>query len=324
MNTVSLNTTAQNISVSRRASQPYNSADFGIALQSMYAPKGIEKTVGTPGDTDLKSMYVHVTAHQYHLPRSTRQAMSVDAYWEAEEKLDLSGDKREFYTDDKYVNVPVGLNELPELLDRLSEARRNGVSLRDALLEQSRKYTSQHIGKFVDINTCDSMWVNTETGDIEHVTTRQRRGQVYCGTTPAEHDLDITATLAIADDFATFMRYTYFRQDSDDPAAVNAILGEIKQMRYNTDRYVPLNDAEIAAHEGEVWKRYFEMLERKAEDALDTLLDMIDRHCGLVNDGLDMREDEDPEGIEESPLTADGIAARLSVNMADGISGIAV
>ncbi len=324
MNTITINSTTQNITANRRTTPAKETADFGIALQSLYAPKGIEKAVGSLGDTDLRSMYVHVSAHQYHLPRSTRQAMGVDAYWEAEEKLDLSGDKREFYTDDKYVNVPVGMNELPELLDRLSEAQRNGVSLKDALLEQSRRYTSGHVGKFVDINICDSMWVNTETGDIEHVTTRQRRGQVYCGATPAEHDLDITATLALADDLATFMRYTYFRQDSDDPAAVNAVLGEIKQMNYNTDRFIPLNDAEIEAHENDAWKSYFEMLERKAEDALDTLLDMIDKHCGLVDEGLDLREDETPDNIEESPLTADGIAARLSMNITDGITEMAV
>ena len=275
---------------------------FTEALSGVFAAKGIDKQLGALGDPDLKGMYVHVTAHKFHLSRATRQAMGADEFWDLQEELWHQGDKFEFYHDDKHVNVPIGCNELPDLLDRLQKACNDGISLKDALLEQSRKYTYDHVGKFVDIDICDSFWVDTETGDIDFVTEKQRRGEIYCGQSPAEYDLDMTAALAIADDFATFMRYTFFRKESDDPAAVNALLEEIKGMRYNTARYIPLNDAEIAAHEkNKDLDNYFSLLEAAAEAQLDELLDMIDRHFGIVEEGLEMRENAADNAQEDAP-----------------------
>jgi len=133
------------------------------------------------------------------------------------------------------VQVPVGKNELIELMEKMEKAAANGESLESVLRKQVDKHT-QNGSIPENVMTVDTFDIDPKTGEIKWVNAKINKSP---DKTMEDISSDDDIVWDLAYDLQQFMRYTFFKSEDDDPEEVAQILADIKarQSSKNTDRY---------------------------------------------------------------------------------------
>ncbi len=308
MNTVMINGTAQSIALSRRTEQPGSSADFGIALQSAFSYSEVRGVNAISSnalemlDDELEDMYVVSNAHKLQLVTGQSGIASMNEYDKAFDE------KREKYLElsqkGDCINVRIDPGKFSEFVEELQNGLANGDSLRDVLQKHFDSY-----GDVTHLNHGEFFTIDPDTGMVEvaHTKNRNAYGSV------ADSNMDILTSLAIADDLTTVMRYTYFKEKSDDPAKVQALINGICERSncYNTERFDPMWDDSVI-HSDEWYVMMQEKLgsdDEPRNDMVDSLLELLDRHFKAEQ----QRETENDD-FGSSSLTVAAMAAKIAVS----------
>lgn len=140
-----------------------------------------------------------------------------------------------------YMDIPV-VGDLNELLDNIEKDLANGETLRGAL----QNWIDKVVGKFfspgegvlnVGGNQADLITINPDTGEVVNSNPKSR-----CIVIGNIQDMDYATVKSEADDLATYLRYTVFKKETDNPEKVEALLEEIraKQSDYDISRFLPI------------------------------------------------------------------------------------
>lgn len=202
---------------------------------------------------ELRDMYTFST-----YGNSSKVDFHSDSYIEHMKKVKADG----------AVSILLGANESLTFMNDVEKALGNGLSLGDALQNQYDK----HADSLRCTDRFDELMIDPKTGEVVWSCSASR-GFLFDGINGA---IDYPTCRAIADDVATFLRYTAFPQETDDPVKVQRLIGEIKakQSSYDISRFDPSND----------WRNAKIPMTTKAEDvfkpksdnnAIDELLELI-------------------------------------------------
>ena len=275
---------------------------FAAALSAeikVYSVTAVEGTYGKVDEETVKNMYVRSKAHDYVTfvkdPFLMSDEEQTKEFFEAAElEARAINDIRGIHD---WSIIYIGFQELPAFLEKIQAGAANGIPLAD-VIQQQREDTVPREDMYTsrDGNAAhDLFYIDLAEGNVVDVTCMQDDGcETYAG-----YNFNLALMLSMADDITTFIRYTYFRQDSDDPAAVEAVLADIKANapNYNSDRYLrstldgikPMLPAEVIEAKAKYFKEhYHEFVERETKQ-FDELMEMIDRHFGITKYGLEWR-----------------------------------
>ncbi len=172
-------------------------------------------------DLDLSDMYI--SSHQHDL----------DEIVNNEDALLQLAQKRH-----SCIAIPVA-GDLKELMENIEQTLANGETLETVVQDRIQEYTYR-FGKDPTMMTgafSDTLYLDPITGEIIDSLPKSR-----CIIMSGLQEFDYAAVKSQADDFATFLRYTVYKQDSDDPEKIDALLSELKskQIGYDTSRFLPV------------------------------------------------------------------------------------
>lgn len=186
-------------------------------------------------DTLFSDMYVKSAAHFYGFTEEEKDTLSREEYLKISQR-NLSLLNR----DSSSLCVPVGAGELPRLMEDILSALSEGGTLEEALLAQIDRY-----GDTDGLQSkADLIWVNPENGEVTGAYRKERTVGVDEWKTLFEDD---EAVFALADDFASFIRYAVFALESDDPERVREFIDHLKNKQGYADylRYIEDMDSEV-------------------------------------------------------------------------------
>lgn len=187
------------------------------------AVKLTESAVSTPvySNEELNDMYVHSLYKQLDDLDSERSRFNADIKKARE---------------DGAISILLDANESLTFMNDIEKALADGLSFTDALQAQYDK----HIGDLRRNDRFDEILINPKTGDVVFSSSASR-GLIIDHTNIV---VDYPTCGAIADDLATFIRYTAFPEEGDDPAKVEQLISKIKakQTTYDISRFDPIND----------------------------------------------------------------------------------
>ncbi len=134
------------------------------------------------------------------------------------------------------IAIPIA-GDLKELMESIEQALSNGETFENALHDRIQEY-SDRFGKDPTMMTgafSDTLYLDPSTGEIIDSLPKSR-----CIILGGLQEFDYATVKSQADDFATFLRYTVYRQEGDDPEKVNALISELKtkQSEYDTSRFL--------------------------------------------------------------------------------------
>ncbi|MCH5206467.1 MAG: hypothetical protein J1F09_05895 [Oscillospiraceae bacterium] len=134
----------------------------------------------------------------------------------------------------EYMQVPV-TGDLKELMESIEKALADGETLQNALQNRIDKYVKE--GKVYGSCQTDLLLIDPDTGEVIDSLPKSR-----CIVFKNLQDLDRSTVKSQADDLATFLRYTVFKKETDDPEKVEALIAELKakQSDYDTSRFLPI------------------------------------------------------------------------------------
>ena len=201
-----------------------------------------------------------------------------------------------------YMDIPV-VGDLNELLDNIEKDLANGETLRGALQNWIDKCvkelcTSEKGALSVGGNQADLITINPDTGEVFNSNPKGR-----CIVIGNIQDMDYATVKSEADDLATYLRYTVFKKETDDPEKVEALLAEIraKQSDYDTSRFLPIFSSYGKQGEKNVkyWRELLELdkinwdgLSEEERDKLsDKLFDELMRILGEHYSSDDNKDD---------------------------------
>lgn len=211
---------------------------------------------------------------------------------------EASAERMKAAQDAGFIFVPV-LGDLNKLLDSIESDLANGETLRGAFenwTNECLKVYGRDYGMGGHI--ADMIFINPETGEVLDSIPK---GRCLVWSKKVQN-MDYAMAKAQADDLATYLRYSVFRQDDDDPDGADALIAEIraKQSEYDTSRFWPifssvgeqgLKNARYLAHALGLDKMKWESLSEEERDKLsdkltDELMEILDEHSSS-EDGND-------------------------------------
>lgn len=318
MNNIAINNTIQTFTASRRTTARTDGSDFGIALQGAFSyseARGVNAIASNALemlDVELEDMYVVSNAHKLQIATGQFGIISMNEYEKAVDNvrnkyLELSQAKN-------CIEVRIDPGKFSEFVEELQTGIANGDSLRNALQKHFDSY-----GDVTHLNHGEFFTINPDTGIVEvaHTPTRNVYGSV------ADKNMDILTSISIADDLTTVMRYTYFKEESDDPAKVQALIAGICERSdgYNTERFDTLWDGSVF-HQDEWYVMMQEKLGYDKEpknDMVDSLLELLDRHFKA-----EQQREAENDDFGSSSLTVAAMAAKIAVSKTNDNSTLAV
>ena len=137
-----------------------------------------------------------------------------------------------------FIYVPV-LGDLNKLLDSIESDLANGETLRGAFENWTNKCLKVFgPGYGMGNHIADMISINPDTGEVFNSSPKGRCLVLSKKT----QNMDYAMAKAQADDLATYLRYSVFRQDDDDSDKADALIAEIraKQSEYETSRFWPI------------------------------------------------------------------------------------
>ena len=197
-----------------------------------------------------------------------------------------------------FIYVPV-LGDLNKLLDSIESDLANGETLRGAFENWTNKCLKVFgPGYGMGNHIADMISINPDTGEVFN---SSPKGRCLVWSKKVQN-MDYAMAKAQADDLATYLRYSVFRQDDDDPEQAEALIAEIKakQSEYDTSRFLPifssvgeqgLKNAKYLIHALGLDKLKWESLSEEERDKLsdkltDELMETLGEHYSS-EDGKD-------------------------------------
>ena len=322
MNNIAINNTIQTFTASRKTiSAKAESSDFGIALQSAFSysePKGVnavKETTFLSFDDLLEDMYVISDAHKLEAPLAKIRGVSPNEYNSA--LNEISEKRLEIIRSGEGIKVRVDAGELPKLIEEIQTGLENGDSLRDVLQKHYDSY-----GDATQFNGKEWFYIVPETGEVKYAWEKHR--VVY--SSEAQMEMDRLSCYSIADDIATVLRYTYFKEETDDPTKVQALIDGIsaRSSQYSMERFDPRWDTTVYRTREEM-----ALLEQQYgacdcdgseyDDMIDSLLELLDRHFKA-----EQQREAENDDFGSSSLTVAAMAAKIAVSKTNDTSTLAV
>ncbi|MCM1166190.1 MAG: hypothetical protein NC299_02250 [Lachnospiraceae bacterium] len=225
-------------------------------------------------DFDFSDMYVRT--HQTSLEDLGKDVYAASRPW----------------ANPKYMQVPVA-GDLKELMESIEKGIADGKSLGDILQDRIDGYAKE-CGEegvaAVGSDTADLILVDPDTGKVVDSIPKGR----CIAFSKKIQNTDYSTVKSQADDLATFLRYTVFKKETDDPEKVDALITELKEKQsdYDAARFLPIFS--MAGEEGEKNAAYLLNLLGTDSDSLggdevDELMRIIAERCSADNgkdDGL--------------------------------------
>ena len=194
------------------------------------------------------------------------------------------------------MNVPVAGN-LKELMESIEKALADGETLQSALQNWEDKFVKEFNG--AGSVYADVLFINPDTGEVIDSLPKGR-----CIGLKNLSDLDRSTVKSQADDLATFLRYTVFKKETDDPEKVEALIAELKakQSDYDTSRFLPIFSS--VGDQGLENARYLEKLlgldkinwaglsEEERDKLSDEMIDELMRILGEHNSSDDNKDED--------------------------------
>ena len=198
------------------------------------------------------------------------------------------------------LEVPVA-GDMKELMECIEEALANGETLRSVLQNRIDKYAREcGIDGVVAVGGghADLIRINPDTGEVVDSHAKGR-----CIGLKKLREMDFSIVKSEADDLATFLRYTVFKKETDDPEKVEALIAELKakQSDYDTSRFLPIFSS--VGDQGLENARYLEKLlgldkinwaglsEEERDKLSDEMIDELMRILGEHNSSDDNKDD---------------------------------
>ena len=134
----------------------------------------------------------------------------------------------------EYMQVPVA-GDMKELMESIEKALADGETLQNALQNRIDKYVKEGEG-FGSCQT-DLLLIDPDTGEVIDSIPKSR-----CIGFGNLREMDSSIVKSEADDLATFLRYTVFKKETDDPEKVEALIAELKEKQsdYDASRFLPI------------------------------------------------------------------------------------
>jgi hypothetical protein len=318
MNPIAINNTIQTVMANRRTTAKTVGSDFGIALQGAFSyseVRGVNAIASNALemlDDELEDMYVVSEAHKLQMPMAQARKMPVEEYNKKFEEIWWRG--IEISKSGECVIVSLNAGEFPKFVEEIQNGVNNGDSLRDVL----QKHYDDHSG-IMQLGREENFYINPETGIVEYVDTKGRNV-----ISDAQNDIDCLTSYAIADDIATLLRYTYFKEEKDDPVKIQALISGICQRSngYNTERFNPIWDTSIE-HTDEWYLMMIDKVNNEdtsaCEDMIDLLLELLDRHFKA-----EQKRQAENDDFGSSSLTVAAMAAKIAVKKVSEVSTLTV
>ncbi len=218
------------------------------------------------------------------------------------------------WANQKYMQVPVA-KDLTELMESIEKGIADGKSLKDILQDRIDRYAKEcGIEGVVGVggDTADMILVDPDTGEVIDSLPKGR-----CVVLSKKiQDMDYSTVKSEADDLATFLRYTVFKKETDDPEKVSALISELKEKQsdYDTTRFLPIFSVvgEQGAKNVEYWLNLLgtdglnwdSLSEDEREEAADELLRIIAERYSSDNS----RDDDLLDEMEKMKSTSVGAA----------------
>ncbi len=218
MNSISTNLESKRI-YPRKSDKVTYKNDVAFASLISESPKSVESS---ENNFDFSDMYVRT--YQHSVEDAVKDLYAVSRPW----------------ANQKYMQVPVA-GDLKELMESIEKGLSDGESLRDILQNRIDKYAKEcGIEGVVGVggDLADIILVDPDTGKIIDSLPKGR-----CIVLSKEiQNMDFSTVKSQADDIATFIRYTVFKKETDDPEKVSALISELKEKQsgYDTSRFLPI------------------------------------------------------------------------------------
>lgn len=320
MNNIAINNTIQTFTESRKTTtKATGSSDFGIALQSAFSyseargVNAISSNALEMLDDELEDMYVVSEAHKLQMPMAQRSQLSPNEYKRAH--TEIREERKEILGSQRCIDIIIDEGKLTDFIEEIQNGLENGKSLYEVLQDHSEKYKEAD-----DLNGKEIFYIDPNTGSVEYVQTKNRCIHI----SPKQMDMDALTSYAIADDIATVLRYTYFREDTDDPVKIKTLISAIgeRSAGYNTDRFDSLWDTTVE-HSREwiamMHEKYWDEDSTEYDDMVDSLLELLDRHFKA-----EQKRDAENDDFGNSSLTVAAMAAKIAVSKTNDTSTLAV
>ena len=319
MNTTAINNTIQTFTTNHRTTAKNDGSNFDIALQGAFSYSEVRGVNAISSnalemlDNELEDMYVVSNAHKLQMPMAQSSQLSPNEYHRLcaeirETRKDILGSQR-------CVEVIIDAGELPKFIEEIQNGIENGDSLNNVLQNHRERYETAN-----DINGKEIFYIDPDTGSVEYVYTKNRCIHI----SPKQMDMDKLTSYVIADDISTILRYTYFKEEKDDPKKVQALISGISQRSggYNTDRFNPIWDTTVE-HSREwmamMHEKYWDEDSTEYDDMVDSLLELLDRHFKA-----EQKRDAENDDFGNSSLTVAAMAAKIAVSKTNDTSTLAV
>ena len=318
MNNIAINNTIQTVTASRKTTtKATGSSDFGIALQSAFSyseargVNAISSNALEMLDVELEDMYVVSNAHKLQKPLGMWGKISESEYSNSFEEIWQKG--IEIKRSNKCIPIALDEGELPEFVKEIQVGLADGKSLRDVL----QKRYNDH-GEIMGLCHKEVFYIDPDSGSVEFVDTKNRHtfnDKQFC--------IDKLTSYAIADDIATVLHYTFFKEETDDAIKVQTLISGIceRSMKYNTDRFDPQLDT--MAHTPEEWAiidaKYCDEEVTESDDMIDSLLELLDRHFKA-----EQKREAENDDFGSSSLTVAAMAAKIAVSKTNDTSTLAI
>lgn len=209
---------------------------------------------------------MYVRTHQTSVEEAVKDAYAASRPW----------------ANQKYLQVPVA-GDLKELMESIEKGLSDGESLRNILQNRIDRYAKE-CGEegvvAVGGDTADMILIDPDTGKVIDSLPKGR-----CIVLSKEiQNMDFSTAKSQADDLATFIRYTVFKKETDDPEKVSALISELKekQSSYDTSRFWPIFSmvGEQGKRNVEYWMKLLgtdcdNLSENKRDEMADELLKIL-------------------------------------------------
>ena len=245
------------------------SAQTGIVTPENFYDVIADKAPSIPSKDDFKDMYVTSAAHKYFYDNKFK---NVSGSGLSSILIKSAG----MAIEEGCMPVPIEAGELPQFMDTVQSALKNGSSLADILKQKYDEHISKygaegHLNSFAD-------WfaIDPSTGEVMGAIPISR---TYHGDSYDEQLSDIEAVMELSDDLASFLKYALSSEDTEDSKKVKELLSFIKnkQAYANYDRF--LAEGEETAVDA-VLQRLIDagVLKDEEEEAVDGLMEAIRVH----------------------------------------------
>ena len=319
MNTTAINNTIQTFTTNHRTTAKNDGSNFDIALQGAFSYSEVRGVNAISSnalemlDNELEDMYVVSNAHKLQMPMAQSSQLSPNEYHRL--CAEIRETRKGILGSQRCVEVIIDAGELPKFIEEIQNGIENGDSLNNVLQNHRERYETAN-----DINGKESFYIDPDTGSVEYVYTKNRCIHI----SPKQMDMDKLTSYAIADDIATILRYTYFKEETDDQTKVQALISGISQRssEYNTDRFDAMWDTTVE-HSREwiamMHEKYWDEDSTDYDDMIDALLELLDRHFKA-----EQKREAENDDFGSSSLTVAAMAAKIAVSKAGEASTLAV